>query len=96
MGGPDIMGRKVRNFIAGTAHHNFVLRSTGSRRAGRDPWGAKCDDEDFVRVIHTRPWGLINAGGRYSHLLPDPAPANLGWILSQITGRGPYAPGARR
>lgn len=96
MGGPDIMGRKVRNWIAGTSHHNFVLEKYRVAKGGVDPWGGKCDDEDFVRVIHTKPWGLINAGGRYSHLLPDPAPANLGWILSQITGRGPYAPGARR
>lgn len=97
MGGPDIMGRKVRNFIAGTAHHNLVLEKYRVAKGGVDPWGQKCDDEDFVRVFHTRPWGLINAGGRYSHLLPDPAPANMGWVLSQITGRGPYAqPGAAR
>lgn len=91
MGGPDIMGRKVRNWIAGTSHHNFVLEKYRVARGGQDPWGGKCDDEDFVRVIHTKPWGLINAGGRYSHLLPDPAPANMGWVLSQITGKGPYA-----
>lgn len=94
MGGPDIMGRKVRNWIAGTSHHNFVLEKYRVAKGGRDPWGGACDDEDFVRVIHTKPWGLINAGGRYSHLLPDPAPANMGWVLSQITGKGQYAPGA--
>lgn len=96
MGGPDIMGRKVRNWLAGTSHHNFVLEKYRVAKGGQDPWGGRCDEEDFVRVIHTRPWGLINAGGRYSHLMPDPAPANMGWILSQITGKGPYASGARR
>ncbi len=91
MGGPDIMGRKVRNWIAGTSHHNIVLEKYRVAKGGVDPWGGKCDDEDFVRVFHTKPWGLINAGGRYSHVLPDPAPANMGWVLSMITGRGPYA-----
>lgn len=92
LGGPDIMGTKMRNFIAGKSHHNFVLEKY---KAKNDPWGKLADDEGTVRVFHSKPWGLINAGGRYSHVLPDPCPAHFGWVLSQITGRGPFAQAVR-
>ncbi len=91
LGGPDIMGSKMRNFVAGKSHHNFLLEKYKVGKNQTDPWGVPHDDEGCVRVFHSKPWGLLNAGGRYSHLLPDPCPANFGWVLSQITGRGPYA-----
>lgn len=96
MGGPDIMGSKMRNFVAGKSHHNFVLEKYKVAKNGTDPWGQPGDDESCVRVFHSKPWGLINAGGRYSHLLPDPCPANFGWVFSQITGRGPFSQAGRR
>lgn len=95
LGGPDIMGSKMRNFIAGKSHHNFVMEKYRVGPTGTDPWGKKADDEGSVRVFHSKPWGLINAGGRYSHVLPDPCPAHFGWVLSQITGRGPFVQAQR-
>lgn len=93
LGGPDIMGKKLRNYLAGRAHHNFILekRKVGS---GADPWGRPADGEGCIRVFHSQPWNMVNAGGRYSHLLPEPSPPSFSWILGQITGRGQY--GARR
>lgn len=90
LGGPDIMGSKMRNFIAGKSHHNFLLEKYKVQKGGTDPWGRPADDEGSVRVFHSKQWGLLNAGGRYSHVLPDPCPAHFGWILSKITGRGPF------
>lgn len=90
LGGPDIMGTKMRNFIAGKSHHNFILEKYKVQKGGTDPWGRPADEEGYVRVFHSKQWGLLNAGGRYSHVLPDPCPAHFGWILSRITNRGPF------
>lgn len=86
MGGPNILGN-TRTLIAGKAHHILYLEKV---KMGPGTQGA--DDEGYVRMFHTRPYENINCHGRYSHVLPEPAPAHLGFILGCITGRGPWAP----
>jgi len=85
-GGANILGG-TRASLAGRAHHILYLEK---QKTGVGTQGA--DEEGYTRLIHTRPYENIDCHGRYSHVLPEPAPAHLGWILSQITGAGPYAP----
>lgn len=80
-GGPSILGRKLRAFVGGRADHILMLEKV---KYGTSAPGA--DSEGYVRVLHTRPYHEINAGGRFSHLLPEPCPANIGQILAAITG----------
>lgn len=86
MGGPNIIGN-VRTIIAGKAQHIFILD-----KEKHGPGAPGADEEGYVRVVHSRPWNNINAGGRYSHVLPEPCPPHFGWILSQITHNGPWTP----
>lgn len=91
LGGPDVMGRKLRNFLAGRAQHNLLLEKRKLGKGATDQFGIPVDDEGCSRLVHTQPWAMVNAGGRYSHLLPEPCPPNFSYVLGQITGRGPYA-----
>lgn len=92
MGGADILGRKLRNFLAGRAHQMFVLEKRKIGVGSKDyDTGQPADALGYSRVLHARPWNNINAGGRYDRLLPPICPPHVGWILSQICGRGPFA-----
>jgi hypothetical protein len=81
-GGPSILGRKLRAFVGGRADHILFLEKV---KYGQVP-GA--DPEGYIRLFHTRTYQDINAGGRFSHILPEPCPANVGQILAAITGSG--------
>lgn len=85
MGGINILG-STRTILGGKAHHILYLEK---QKLGVGQPNA--DEDGFVRMLHTRPYENIDCHGRYSHVLPEPSPAHLGWVLSQITGRGPYA-----
>lgn len=87
-GGVNVLGG-TRALLAGKAHHILYLEKV---KHGVGAQGA--DENGDVRLFHTKPYENIDCSGRYSHILPEPAPPHLGWILSQITGKGPYAPGA--
>ncbi len=41
------------------------------------------DSDGSMRLLHTRPWRGMRANSRYA--LPEPMPANLGWMLHYIT-----------
>jgi hypothetical protein len=77
-GGPNILGN-FRNMLAGKVQHIFALEKLN---VGRGQPGA--DEEGFSRVFHTRDWANIRAGGRYSHLLPEPMPAHAGMVMSAV------------
>jgi hypothetical protein len=79
---PDIAGRKFARSLAGRTVHNFILER---KVVGKGTPGA--DEHGFLRVLHSIPWNGINAGGRRSHLLPEPCPAHLGLVLAWMTGR---------
>lgn len=81
---PDIAGKRFARTIAGRAQHVFVLEK---RKVGLG--GAGADQHGYGRLLHTIPWNGQNAGGRLSHLLPEPIPANLGAVLRAATGMGP-------
>lgn len=81
MGGPNILGN-TRALLAGKAHQILILEKV------RMPIGTPgADEEGFVRQFHTRPWNDIQGGGRYSHVLPEPCPPDVGFVLRRITGR---------
>lgn len=86
LGGPNIIGN-FRNMLAGKAHHILIL---DKQKIGVGQPGA--DEDGYVRMFHTRPWENINAGGRYSHVLPEPMYANLGMILQMIRDSGKLNP----
>jgi hypothetical protein len=86
MGGVNVLGG-TRALLAGKAHHILYLEKV---KHGPGVQGA--DEDGNVRLFHTRPYENIDCHGRYSHILPEPCPPHLGWILSQITGKGPFAP----
>lgn len=77
---PDIAGKRFARTIAGRTNHNFVLekRFIGKGQPGADLLG-------YGRLLHSVPWNNQNAGGRYAHLLPEPCPANLKFILDRVT-----------
>lgn len=76
---PDIAGKRFARTIAGRTTHNFVLekRFIGKGQTGADHLG-------YGRLLHSVPWNGQNAGGRYAHLLPEPCPADLGFILKSV------------
>lgn len=80
LGGANIIGG-FRNVLAGKASMILPLEkvNVGSGQPGADETG-------YQRVLHTRTWDMIEGGGRYSHLFPEPAPAHLGWIINQMMG----------
>jgi len=82
-GGFDVAGKKMRNMIGGKMHHTFILEK---QKHGEGAPGA--DMDGFVRLLHTRDWMNIRAGGRFAHKLNEPEPASLGHILKKMTGRG--------
>ena len=82
-GGILVAGQKIRKYLAGKVQHIFVLER---QKVGVGAQGA--DDLGFKRVLHSQAWENINSGGRLSHLLPEPCPAHVGWILTQVTGKG--------
>jgi hypothetical protein len=86
MGGPLITGN-FRAKLAGTVHLIAVLEkvNVGPNGQGADPLG-------YARVLHTRTWAGMEAGGRY--LLPEPFPGHLGYLLDAILKRGDFAPKA--
>lgn len=85
-GGINVLGG-TRALLGGKAHHILYLEKV-KRGVGAE--GA--DENGEVRVLHTKPYDNIDCAGRYSHVLPEPCPPHLGWVLSQITGKGPWAP----
>lgn len=85
-GGVELPGKKFRKFIAGRADHILVLERQPSMVGA-----AGASSDGFARIFHTQPWDNINAGGRYSHLLPEPAPANMGWLLYSVASGKPLA-----
>lgn len=96
-GGPDIMGSKLRNFYSGLPAHNFYMEKRKVGAGVRDPETNQIGDADGnVRVLHSKPYDNIDAGGRLQRFLPAVCPAHMGWVLSQITGIGPYAPTGQR
>lgn len=92
MGGPDIMGAKLRNYYSGQFAHNFILerRKVGTGMKDYET-GQLGDGDGNVRVLHSKPYNNVDAGGRLQRFLPAVCPAHIGWILSAITGKGPYA-----
>lgn len=78
---PDIAGKRFARTIAGRAQHVFVLerRMVGKGTAGADAHG-------YTRLLHSVPWNGQNAGGRFAHLLPEPCPADLSFILRAVRG----------
>lgn len=82
-GGILVAGQKIRKYLAGKVQHIFVL---DRQKVGVGAQGA--DDMGFSRIFHSQAWNNINSGGRLSHLLPEPCPAHVGWIFSQVTGKG--------
>lgn len=85
LGGANIVGG-FRNILAGRASMILPLEkiNVGSGQPGADETG-------YSRVLHTRTWDQIEAGGRYSHLFPEPAPAHLGWVINQMMGKNTQA-----
>lgn len=81
LGGVSVTGGQARDFVGGKPDMILIL---DKRRIGIGQPGT--DEDGYVREFHTRTWSDISAGGRYSHLLPDPCPAHLGGVLSAITG----------
>lgn len=84
---PDLAGKRFARTIAGRAQHVFVLEK---RKVGIGGPGA--DQHGYARVLHTVPWNMQNAGGRLSHLLPEPMPPDLGTVLRAATGLTPVPP----
>lgn len=78
---PDIAGKRFARTIAGRAQHVFVLEK---RFVGTGSQGA--DQHGYSRLLHSIPWNKQNAGGRFGHLLPEPCPADLGFILRAVRG----------
>lgn len=83
-GGVELPGKKFRKWVAGKADHILILERQPSM-VGMP--GA--DTDGFIRQFHTQPWDNINAGGRYSHLLTEPAIAHMGYILYAISSGTP-------
>lgn len=82
-GGFDVAGKKMRNMIGGKMHHTFILEK---QKHGEGAQGA--DMDGYVRLLHTRDWANIRAGGRFAHKLLEPEPAHFGHVLKKMTGRG--------
>jgi hypothetical protein len=79
LGGALIEGQKFRALLQGRAHNILILEKyKGAQNDALEGVQTKCGD-GFNRRFHTRQWNNIEAGGRFN--LPNPAPADLGWIL---------------
>ena len=80
MGKPFTAGN-FGKILAGKVHQIMILEKLkiGVGVEGADPQG-------YVRQLHTRTWENYEAGGRFSSLLPEPAPANLGYVLNCVSG----------
>lgn len=78
---PDIAGKRFARTIAGRAQHVFTLEK---RMVGKGTQGA--DQHGYSRFLHSIPWNGQNAGGRFSHLLPEPCPPDLAYILRAVRG----------
>lgn len=85
LGGAQIEG-SFRAKLTGKATQVMILEKT--KVAGAQ----QVDAEGFTRVLHTRSYDNIEAGGRMSQFLPEPAPAHLGYILSLLMNRGQQQP----
>lgn len=70
-----------RQILAGWASQICILRI---RKVGVNVQGA--DKDGNMRVLYTRSHEGTTAGGRWQHLLPDPAPAHLGMMLNAMLG----------
>ena len=77
-GGPNIIGN-FRSMLAGKVQHIFILEKLN---VGKGQPGA--DEDGFARIFHTREWQNIRAGGRYSHVLPEPMAAHAGYVMSLV------------
>ncbi len=80
LGRPKILGTFKKN-LAGKAH--VILYLEKLKAAMNDP---AADRTGYKRIIHTRTYDNVEAGGRYA--LPEPCPAHLGVILDLILQRG--------
>ncbi len=76
-GGPQVLG-KFRETLSGKAHAILLLE----KRHGA-PGDPNMSSDGQVRQFRTRPFAGINCESRFA--LPDPMPANLGWVLHYIT-----------
>lgn len=85
LGGAQIEG-SFRAKLTGKATQVMILEKV---KHGNVP-GA--DSEGYIRQFHTRTYNNVEAGGRLSQFLPEPCPANLGYVLSQITQGRQIAP----
>lgn len=83
LGGPLITGN-FRARLAGTVHMITILD-----KINVGPGAPGADAQGYQRVLHTRTWSGIEAGGRY--VLPEPFPANLGLMMDAILRRGQFA-----
>lgn len=83
MGGPNVPGKKWRSWVGGRPHQIILL---DKERHGAGAEGA--DEEGYVRIFHTRPFDNVNVNGRYGHVIPEPCPPSLAYIMAAITGKG--------
>lgn len=90
MGTAQIPGQDFKSKFVGKAQQILYLEK---RKIGVGQEGA--DESGYIRELHTRPYENVNCSGRYEHILPEPCIPNLGFILSRMTMRGPYAPDGR-
>lgn len=79
MGGPLFEGKKLRAFLSGIVDQILILEKV--KVPANDP--LICID-GYKRILHTKTWEHINAGGRYATKLPDPCPLNLGYVFDRI------------
>ena len=84
LGGPQIAGG-FKSLLAGRAHQMCVLE-----KLKVPPNTPGVHGDGFMRVLHTKPWANIDAGGRYG--LPEPMPAHLGYMLDALMRRGAWTP----
>jgi hypothetical protein len=76
-GGPQVLG-KFRETLSGKAHVLALLEKTQPFPGENLP----VSSDGFVRKLHVAPYGGVNCETRYA--LPNPCPANLGWILHWV------------
>ena len=77
-GRPNIPGN-FKQSLAGRVHMILYLEKI---KVGMGVQGA--DDTGYTRVLHTKTYDNVEAGGRFNDVLPEPAPPQLGWIVHQI------------
>jgi hypothetical protein len=84
MGGPLITGN-FRARLAGTVHMIAILD-----KINVGPNAAGADSQGYQRVLRTKTFNGVEAGGRYN--LPDPFPAHLGYMFDAVMQRGAFTP----